>query len=232
MDIIQRIMCDGQLPVITSFLLGLIVAVHPCPLATNIAAMGYIARNTGHGKQVFASGLYYTLGRITAYSLLGAVLYFIYKSGADILHLGDMFGLWGEKILAPVLIVIGLYFIFQRFLHKKGEHCANVNAHAGRFHGRWGSFLLGVILALSFCPESAIVYFGMLMPLSAKADGGVFLPIVFSIATAIPVVLLAWTVSFGLSDIIFKERMFIVQRWINTVCALLFIAAGLYMMFE
>lgn len=232
MDFIQTIICDGQLPVVTAFLLGIMVAVHPCPLATNIAAMGYIARDTGHGKRVFVSGLYYTLGRIIAYSLLGAILYFVYKNGSDLLHIGELSGQLGEKLLAPVLIVIGLYFIFQRFFHKEGEHCANVGAHAGRFHGRWGSMVLGLILALSFCPESAIVYFGVLMPLSAKTNGGVFLPVVFSIATAIPTVLLAWTVSYGLSSVVFKERMIAVQRWINMICALLFVAAGVYIMFN
>ena len=70
------------------------------------------------------------------------------------------------------------------------------------------------------------------MPLSAKTTGGVFLPIVFSIATAIPTVLIAWTVTYGLSSVVFKERMFVLQRWINTICALLFIAAGVFIMFN
>ena len=232
MGFIQKIIFDGQLPVVTAFLLGLMVAIHPCPLATNIAAMGYIARDIGQKKRIFINGIYYTLGRIIAYSLLGVILYFVYKNGSDILHIGDIFGAWGEKLLAPILIIIGLYFFFQHVLHKNGEHCANVGAHAGRFHGVWGSLVLGFILALSFCPESAIVYFGILMPLSAKTTGGVFLPIVFSIATAIPTVLLAWTVTYGLSSVVFKERMCVVQRWINTICALLFIAAGVFIMFN
>ena len=73
MGFIQKIIFDGQLPVVTAFLLGLMVAVHPCPLATNIAAMGYIARDIGQKKRIFINGIYYTLRRIIAYSLLGVI---------------------------------------------------------------------------------------------------------------------------------------------------------------
>ena len=118
MGFIQKIIFDGQLPVVTAFLLGLMVAVHPCPLATNIAAMGYIARDIGQKKRIFINGIYYTLGRIIAYSLLGVILYFVYKNGSDILHIGDIFGAWGEKLLAPILIIIGLYFFSNMFYTK------------------------------------------------------------------------------------------------------------------
>lgn len=91
---------------------------------------------------------------------------------------------------------------------------------------------LGVLLALSFCPESAVVYFGMLMPLSVESHGGFMLPVVFSLATAIPTVLMAWGVAYGLSGLsAMKERMHVLQRWVSIVVGIMFVGAGLFCMF-
>lgn len=116
------------------------------------------------------------------------------------LSLGHWFSEWGERLLAPVLIVIGLYFMLGHLIHRH-EHCPNVHSRGHRFHGAGGSMALGLLLALSFCPESAVVYFGMLMPLSVESHGGFMLPVVFSVATAIPTVLMAWAVAYGLAGL-------------------------------
>lgn len=134
-------------------------------------------------------------------------------------------------MLAPLLIVIGLYFIFSARLHRE-EHCPNVNSRGNKLQGRGGSFLLGVLLALSFCPESAIVFFGMLIPLSAKSVSGYALPTVFSLATAIPTVLMAWAVAYGISgSTVLKKHIATAQRWINVTVGALFIGAGLFCCF-
>ena len=112
------------------------------------------------------------------------------------------------------------------------EHCPDVSAHGRRFRGLWGSMLLGVLLALSFCPESAIVYFGMLMPLSARSSGGYLLPVVFSLATSVPAVLLAWAAAYGIGTTqAVKRKMSVAQRWINVGVGALFIGAGVFMLF-
>lgn len=231
MDYILNLIENSQWPVLTAFLLGVAVAVHPCPLATNIAAMGYIARHVHDRKKVLINGLYYTFGRIVAYSLLGAILVFAMRSGGVAAAVGELFGEWGERILAPLLIIIGVYFLFAARLHKE-EHCPNVASRGGRFGGRVGNFLLGVVLALSFCPESAIVFFGMLMPLSAKSSIGYALPVVFSVATAIPTVLMAWAVAHSVSGSgTFRKHAATAQKWINAVVGVMFIAAGLFCCF-
>lgn len=231
MDFILNIIENSQWPVLTAFLLGLAVAIHPCPLATNIAAMGYIARHVHDRRRVITCGLYYTLGRMAAYSLLGAALVFAVKKGMMSTSVGEAFGEWGERLLAPLLILIGLYFIFSARLHKE-EHCPNVNSRSGKLTGLGGSFLLGVLLALSFCPESAIVFFGMLIPLSAKSLYGYSLPVVFSLATAIPTVLMAWAVAYGISgSTVLSKHIATAQRWINATVGVLFIGAGLFCCF-
>jgi len=232
MDWLNGIIDNSHTPVVTAFLLGLIVALHPCPLAANIAAMGYIAKDMGRGRRILVSGLCYTLGRMLAYSLLGIVLVAVFRGSVDIEALGRWFGEWGERLLSPVLIVIGLYFLLTKFLHRH-EHCPSLPVLGLHLHGRTGSLLLGVLLALSFCPESAIVYFGMLMPLSAKTEAGVLLPVVFSLATAIPTVLMAWVVAYGVSETsVVKKGMHVVQKWMSVVVGLVFIAAGILTAFS
>ncbi len=231
MEWLQSIIDNGCTPVITALLLGLIVALHPCPLAANVAAMGYIAKDMGQGRRVLVNGLFYTLGRMLAYSLLGILLIAVFRGSVNIAALGGWFGEWGERLLAPLLIIIGLYFLLSKILHKH-EHCPTLPVLGLHLHGRAGSLLLGVLLALSFCPESAIVYFGMLLPLSAKADAGVFLPVVFSFATAVPTVLIAWVVAYGVSETsVVRNGMHAVQKWMSVVVGLIFIAAGTYCLF-
>ena len=232
MDFVQGIIDNNGFPVFTAFLLGLIVALHPCPLAANVAAMGYIAKDAHCRRRVFINGLAYTLGRILAYSLLGVVLLAVFRGSGAVGMAGRWFSEWGERLLGPVLVAVGLYFILERFIHKH-EHCPDVQARGRRFGGFWGSLALGVLLALSFCPESAIVYFGMLMPLSARSAGGYFLPVVFALATSVPTVLMAWAVAYGISGTdAMRAKMHAVQRWINIVVGVLFIVAGMFCIFN
>ena len=232
MEFVQSIIDNSSFPVLTAFLLGLIVALHPCPLAANVAAMGYLARDMHDRRRVLVRGLVYTAGRVLAYSVLGIVLIAVFRGSGGTEAVGRWFGQWGERLLAPVLIIVGCYFLFGRFIHKH-EHCPDVPVRGRKFRGLWGSLLLGVLLALSFCPESAIVYFGMLMPLSARSSGGYFLPVVFSVATSLPAVVLAWAVAYGVSGTsVVRNRMHAVQRWINTIVGLLFVGAGVVCLFN
>ena len=210
MELVQSIIENNGFPVATAFLLGIIVALHPCPLATNIAAMGYLAKDAHRRRRVFVNCLAYTFGRMLAYSLLGVVLLAVFRGSVGFEAAG----------------------ILDRFLHKH-EHCPNVSERGRRFHGSWGGLLLGVLLAMSFCPESAIVYFGMLMPLSAQSPWGYLLPVVFSVATSLPAVILAWVVAYGIGGTdAMRARMHRVQRWIGVVVGVLFIGAGVFCMFN
>ncbi len=230
MNFIQDIINNTHLPVLTAFLLGIIIVLHPCLLATNIAAMGYMAKDAHDRKRVFFNGLFYTLGRVLAYSLLGIILLSILRNGAEMMNLSAWFSEWGELLLAPFLIIVGLYFLLNQLLRK---HTHFHNIESKRKANSYGScLLLGVILALSFCPESAIVYFCILLPMSAKSAVGYSLPVVFAIATAIPTVLLAWGISYGLSTTsLMRERMDKFQKWMNVIVGILFIIAGVFCLF-
>ena len=231
MDLIHDIAGQSQLPVVTSFLLGLVVTLHPCLLATNLAALGLIARNAVDSRRLYANGLFYTLGRMLAYTLLGMALCLLWRGSASMLAWGEQIGEWSERLLGPMLLLFGVCLLVSlRFHHH--AHCPHVVAVGHRFQGTWGSLLLGVTLALTFCPESAVVYFGILMPMTSQTPVGLLLPSVFSLGTSLPTLLLVWLLSCRLSkedDV--ASRLQKIQKTANQktshlLCAVLFILAG------
>lgn len=227
MDFLQNILDNSQLPVLTAFVLGLHTAVSPCPLATNIAAVGYISKDIESRHRIFLGGLLYTLGRTLAYSLLGIVLIAILRGGASTFHIQKFVSKWGEAILPWALIVIGGFMLFADRINlpKFGLKPSENNAK----RGPWGAFLLGILFALAFCPSSGIFYFGMLIPMSAATTAGYLLPVVFAIATSLPVIVVAWILAYSVQGIgRFYNRMRVFQKWFNIIVSILFIAVGVY----
>ncbi|MBM6856168.1 aromatic aminobenezylarsenical efflux permease ArsG family transporter [Caecibacteroides pullorum] len=228
MDGLQTLLDNSSTPVLTAFLLGLLTALSPCPLATNIAAIGFIGKEMEDRKRVFRNGLLYTLGRILAYTLLGFVLILILKEGSSMFGIQKTIGTWGERVLGPALFVIGLFMLFGDRLNLP-QFGFKGNAEGLARKGGWGALLIGILFALAFCPTSGVFYFGMLIPLSATTTAGYLLPAVFAIATALPVLVVAWILAFSVQQIgCFYGRMRTVQRWMNLFVGVLFIAIGIY----
>lgn len=228
MEYLQNLLDGSTVPVITAFLLGLLTAISPCPLATNITAIGYISRDITNRNRIFRDGLLYALGRITAYTLLGAVLIVILREGASVFALQKAVSKYGEMILAPALILIGLFLLFGHKLNLP-QFGFSGGGEKIRKRGGWGALLLGVLFAMAFCPTSGIFYFGMLIPMSAAETGGYLLPAVFALATALPVVAVAWVLAYSVAGLgRFYSRMQIFQKWFNRIVAILFIAIGIY----
>ena len=228
MEWLQTLLDNSTTPLVTALLLGLLTALSPCPLATNIAAIGYIGKDIEDRHSVFRKGLLYTLGRVIAYTLLGVVLIVIIRSGASMFGVQKFIGTWGELLLGPLLIVIGLLMLFGHKLNLpqfgfngKGEGLAK--------KGSWGAFLVGVLFAMAFCPSSGMFYFGMLIPMSATATMGYLLPVVFAVATALPVLIVAWILAFSAGEIgKFYGRVKTIERWLSIVVGAVFIMIGVY----
>lgn len=230
MDFLNNLLESVNAPVLTAFLLGLLTAVSPCPLATNIAAIGFIGKNIEDLKAIFARGIYYTVGRVVAYTVLGVILISVLREGASMFGIQKTVSKWGELMLGPVLVIISLFMFFGNRLKLpkfgfngggKGESLAG--------KGSWGALLLGVLFALAFCPSSGVFYFGMLIPLSVTASGGWFLPVIFAVATSLPVLVVAWILAFSVKHIgEFYGWMHKVQYWLNLVVGILFLAVGCY----
>lgn len=228
MEFLQNILDNSNIPIVTAFVLGLLTAISPCPLATNITAIGYIGRDIESKKRIFWNGILYTVGRIIAYSLLGAILIYILHRGEDMFFIQKGVSRWGEMLIAPTMILIGLFMLFSdRLRLPKFGFSGNVESE--KLKGMWGSLLLGMLFAMAFCPTSGVLYFGMLIPMSAQATAGYLLPVVFAFATGLPVILVAWFLAYSVAGVgKFYNRMKILQKWFNIVVAILFILVGLY----
>ena len=232
MELLQTLLDNSTMPVLTAFLLGLLTAISPCPLATNIAAIGYIGKDIEDRHSVFRKGLLYTLGRVVAYTLLGIVLIGIIRCGASMFGVQKFIGTWGELLLGPLLIVIGLLMLFG---HRLNLPQFGFNGQGERIakKGGWGAFLLGVLFAMAFCPSSGMFYFGMLIPLSATATMGYLLPVVFAVATALPVLIVAWILAFSANEIgRFYGRVKTIEKWLSIIVGLVFIIVGLYQTYQ
>jgi cytochrome c-type biogenesis protein len=223
---LQSLIDSVQFPFLTAFILGLMTAISPCPLATNITATAYISKELGNGRQVFISGLIYTLGRMFSYTFLGIVLYL----GASKFHVSRLFQANGEKFIGPVLLIIGVLMLdvinFSRIMP---SNLTDRMTRKLKFRNLWASFFLGVIFALAFCPYSGVLFFGMLIPLTLTSPLGILLPPVFAVATALPVISIAYLIAFSLSRVgAFYNRIRTAELWFRRFAAVIFILCGLY----
>ncbi len=200
MEYLQNLLEGSTVPAVTAFLLGLLTAISPCPLAANIAAIGYLSKDIENKQRVFRNGVLYTFGRILAYTLLGAALLIVLRQGASVFTIEKTLARWGEPSIAPVLAAIGLFLLFGHRLDLPKFGFRGSGERIAR-RGGWGSLLLGMLFSLAFCPTSGVFYFGMLIPLSAAEPGGYFLPAVFAAATGLPVVVAAWLLAYSVAGI-------------------------------
>lgn len=228
MDWLQTLLDNSSTPLLTAFLLGLLTALSPCPLATNIAAISFIGNDIEDRRKIFRNGLLYTLGRIISYSVLGIVLIMILKEGSSMFGVQKTIGTWGELVIGPLLIAISVFMLWGEKLNlpKLGF---NGNAEGLVKRGGFGALLIGVLFALAFCPTSGVFYFGMLIPMSATTTAGYLLPVVFATATALPVLIVAWILAFSMQKIgVFYGKMQIFQKWMNIVVGIIFLVVGIY----
>ena len=228
MNFLQSILENSSVPVITAFILGLLTAVSPCPLATNITAIGFIGKDIENRHRIFINGLLYTLGRVVTYTVLGFILIPILREGASMFAVQKAVSKYGEILIAPLLIVIGIYMLD---LIKLNIPKISINGEyvKKRTKGSWGALFLGILFSLAFCPSSGIFFFGMLIPLSAAEAGGYLLPVVYAIATGLPVILVAWVLAYSVAGLgKFYNRMQIFEKWFRKIVAILFIAVGIY----
>ena len=226
---LQGLLESTTAPLLVAMLLGLLTAISPCPLATNIAAVSYIGKDVADRRRVFLKGLVYTLGRTVSYTALGMVLILILHRGESAFHLQKFFSGTGEKVIGPLLILFGVFMLFADRINIGGRR-GNVGRDERLARGGlWGSFLLGAVFALAFCPTSAVFYFGMLIPMSAASAAGLVYPVVFALATALPVLAMAWLIAFRIGKVgDFYGKMKAVQKWVSWIAGGLFIFIGIY----
>ncbi|SFE90521.1 aromatic aminobenezylarsenical efflux permease ArsG family transporter [Sunxiuqinia elliptica] len=209
----------------SAFLLGLLTSLGPCTLTSNLAAVGFIGREGANKKQVLLGGLFYTLGRALSYVLLAVILYF----GANALDISGFLARYGEKLLAPLLIFIGIVMLdLLRIPFPSWNWLVNQLEKENQLKAI-KPFLLGVVFALAFCSYSGVMYFGLLIPMTLKSPAGLLLPFLFALGTGVVVILSTLLLAFafdGFSSWLRKVQN--LEIWLRRGVALLFILMGVY----
>ena len=218
------------LDIFSAFWLGILTSISPCPLATNVAAVSFISRNFGSSKKVLMSGVLYAAGRMLVY--IGIAVLAV----ASMLSLPEV-SFFLEKnmhrILGPLLIIVGIVLLDLLPISFSTSLAGNsVQQKAGKW-GMWGSGLLGVVFALSFCPLSAALFFGSLIPLAVDGKSSVVMPSIYGLGTALPVIGFALVMAFSVKSIgKMLDKLTQIEKWMRTLTALIFIGAGLYLLLK
>jgi len=225
MDFFNSILENSNMPWLSALVLGLMTAISPCPLATNITAIGFISKDIENRHRVFINGLLYTLGRAISYTAIAMIIYL----GADQFQFSGFFQRYGEKFIGPLLIIIGLFMLDIIKLNFPGLNKLTSRMENKKTWSYLDTILLGVVFALAFCPYSGVLYFGMLVPMTVSSASGLYLPVLFALATGIPVIIFAWVLAYavsGIGNIYHKVKTF--EIWFRRIIAVLFLLVGIY----
>jgi len=215
-----------NIPLLSSFLIGVMTSISPCPLATNIIAIAFISKDIKSSKQTLLNGLFYTLGRGISYTLLATLIYF----GLSSFSISSIFQAWGDKALGPVLILIGLIMadVIKINLKTSNPKIDKIKLWLAK-KGYIGSLLLGMLFSLAFCPYSGVLFFGVLIPMVLKSHESLLLPPLFALGTGLPVIIFSFILTFSAKKIgvVFNK----VQKFeviIRKTIASVFVITGLY----
>jgi cytochrome c biogenesis protein CcdA len=219
-------MGGSEIALVAAFFLGLMMSISPCPLATNIAAIAYISKKLDKKKALWV-GLAYTLGRVFTYVFIASLIVWF---GLNVQMIALALQQQGEKIIGPILLIAGLVMLelVQIPMPKGNARLEGLKQKLSE-HGLLGSFLLGILFALAFCPFSAVLFFGMLIPLAIKSGDGLIIPSVFAIATGLPVILFSLVLVYSISKLgSIMNSIQTFEKWMRRIVSVVFIAVGAY----
>ena len=225
MELINSLIDNYNIPVLSALLLGILTSISPCPLATNITAVAFISKDIKTPRYTILSGLFYTLGRGISYTLLAILIYF----GISSFSISSIFQGWGDKALGPVLIVIGLVmFDIIKINLKTSSKAEKIKLWLSN-KGYLGSLALGMLFAFAFCPYSGVLFFGVLIPLMLKSVSGLLLPAVFALGTGLPVILFSFLIAYSMKTVSYAfQSVQKIEKWLRFGVATIFILTGLY----
>ena len=214
--------------IFTSLLLGFLMILDPCTLFTSIAAIGYIDKEINNRRKVLLNGLMFVLGKLATYTLMAIP----FIMGARTEGIKHFLHHWGEPMLAGFMIVCGILLLFTGRHHHEHDHGMSkwLSSMDGQSSGFW-SFMLGIFFAIAFCPHRLVYFFTMVdIAITLPFSWNWLLPIVFGLGTGLPIMIVAWLISYSaVSIILLKEKLHSVEKWIRYVSAVLFIGFGIYL---
>lgn len=219
-------MTDLFIGIGTAFWLGILTSISPCPMATNIAAISFVGRRVSSPAKVFLAGLLYSVGRVVVYLTLGVALV---ASLLEAPYLSHFLQKYMNRLIGPILILVGMLLLGLLPVTFSGSAMSEKTQKRIETLGTWGALLLGILFALSFCPISAALFFGSLIPLAVGAESAVIVPAVYGFATGLPVLLFALLLAFGAKSIGgVYNKIVVVEFWARRITGVVFILVGIY----
>ena len=197
-------------------------------LFTSIAAIGYIDKEVSNKRRVIISGTMFVLGKTLCYCLLSVP----FLMGARIDGIQHIIEHYGEPVMAVFILLCGVFMLISGHLHHHHDHgfFRFIDSHDDRWSWLW-AFLMGVFFAVAFCPHRLIYFLTMIdIAIAQPASWNWLLPVVFSLGTGLPVMLIALVLSYsatGIGNLTSSLTKF--ERWFRYTCAVLFIIAGVYL---
>jgi cytochrome c biogenesis protein CcdA len=229
-NFIHNLVLDSTVPVITALLLGIMSAIGPCTMTTNIAAMAYIGRRLDERRFAVLASLSYAAGRMLALTVLGA---FIIGIGLEVPAISNFLQDIGTYVVGPLLVIAGLLMLVaDRISFGKGGRIAALSAKISN-KGILGAFLMGIFFALAFCPYSALLFFAVMIPLALTVKEGIVLPAAFALGSGLPVIIAGVLLSAGVATASkWAGNIAGVQKYIRIIIALIFIGVGIYLVLK
>ncbi len=214
------------LGLLSALWLGVLTSISPCPLAANIAAVSFVARRVERGRVVLLTGLVYTLGRMLTYVLLGVL---IVASVLSIQPVANALQEYMNKVMGVILILVGMILLGLIRVNAPGAGLGERMQKRAASWGIWGAGFLGAVFALAFCPVSAALFFGSLIPLSVKYNSSIALPAVYGLGTGLPVLLFAVLIAAGVQKLAGAfNKLSQIERWSSRVTGAVFVVVGVY----
>jgi cytochrome c-type biogenesis protein len=210
--------------------LGILTSISPCPLTTNIAAISYVGRRVEKTRWVFAAGLLYTIGRSLAYLAVGVI---VTKGLLSIPGVSMFLQKYMNLFIGPLMLIVGILLLDLFRVSFGGGGVGSTMKKRIDSMGIWGAGVLGLIFALAFCPTSAGLFFGGLIPLAVKSDSSVLLPVIYGIGTALPVIGFSLVLAFGahLVGNIFN-KLTAIEIWVRRITAAIMILVGVVLILK
>ncbi len=226
METVKHLFNNANMPILGALLLGLLTAISPCPLATNITAMAYISKTLSGKRKVLLSGLLYTLGLALSYTTIALIIIL----GASKFHVAKFFQGNGEKFVGPIMLIIGLIMLNIIKLNFLGKtNFTEKLQDKFKDKGLLGSFLLGALFAMAFCPYSGAMYFGILIPMSIKSSIGFSLPFFYAIGAGSLVLFFTFLIVFCIQKVgIYFNAITKTEKVMRVMAGLLFVITGMY----
>lgn len=215
------------LPALSAFWFGILTAISPCPMATNIAAVSFIGRRVDSPRRAFAAGVAYAVGRSLAYVLLAVVLVSALLSTPQVSHFLQKYM---SKLLGPLIILVGMLLLELIRVPGVGFMVSDRWQRRAAAFGAVGALALGFVFALSFCPLSATLYFGSLLPLAIGQESRFLLPALYGLGTSLPVLAFGVIIALGARSLArWFNRLSHCERWARLATGAVFLLVGLYL---